>query len=93
MAKAKIGIRYCGGCNPHYERVEMIERIQSLVADRVLFTRHDQKDLDGRIAVNGCPRACVVKDLIQQVGPHHSITEEGGFNGLIEWLAALSKKE
>jgi len=70
----------------------MIERIQSLVADRFLFTRHDQKDLDGRIAVNGCPRACVVKDLIQQEGPYHSITEEDGFDGLIEWLAALSSK-
>jgi hypothetical protein len=43
MDKAKIGIRYCGGCNPHYERVEMIQRVQALVGDRLLFIRHDRQ--------------------------------------------------
>ena len=92
MAKAKIGIRYCGGCNPRYERVEMVRQIESLPGDRFLFVRHDQKNLDGLIAVNGCPRACVVKELAHQSSPYHSITGEGDLNGLIEWLAALSKK-
>ena len=77
MSKAKIGIRYCGGCNPHYERVEMIERVQSLVGDRFLFLRHDEQELDGLIAVSGCPRACAVKDLKEREVPYHSITEDG----------------
>jgi hypothetical protein len=60
MVRAKIGIRYCGGCNPHYERVEMIQQVQSRVGDRFLFVPHDQQDLDGLITVNGA-RACAVR--------------------------------
>lgn len=92
MVRAKIGIRYCGGCNPHYERVEMIQQVQSRVGDRFLFIRHDQQDLDGLITVNGCPRACMAKNLNQQGVPHHSITETSGLNNLMEWLFAFGQR-
>ena len=92
MAKAKIGIRYCGGCNPLYERVEMVRQIESLAGDRFLFVRHDQQNLDGLITVNGCSRACAGRDLGHQASPYHSVTGEGDLNGLVEWLAALNKK-
>ncbi len=65
MGNARIGIRYCGGCNSHYERVERVQRVQSRVGDRYLFVCHDERDLDGLIVVNGCLRACGAKDLNQ----------------------------
>ena len=92
MTKTKIGIRYCGGCNPHYERVEMIQRVQALVGDRLLFIRHDQQDLDGRITVNGCPRACGAKGLNQREGSHLSITEKDDLNRLVEWLFTFEQQ-
>ena len=92
MTQRRIGVKYCGGCNPRYERVEMVHRIASLAGDRVLFIRHDQNPLGGLIAVNGCPRACGVNDLALQSGSCYSITGEGDWNGLVEWLTALSKK-
>jgi hypothetical protein len=93
MAKVKIGIRYCGGCNPHYERVEMIERVQSLVEDRFLFLRHDQQDLDGLIAVNGCLRMCALEDLKLGKVLYHSIAEERDLDGLMEWLFTFEQNE
>ncbi len=93
MVKTKIGIKYCGGCNPKYERVEMIQQVQSLVGDRYLFLRHDQHDLDGLIAVNGCLRACAVKGLNQREVLYHSITEKSDFNNLLEWLFSFEQKE
>ena len=91
MAKGKIGIRYCGGCNPHYERVEMIQRVQSAVEDRFIFLRHDRQDLDGLIAVNGCLRACAVKDLKLREVPYHSIAEKGDLDSLMKWLFAFER--
>ena len=91
MAKAKIGIRYCGGCNHHYERVEAIQRVQSAVEDRFLFLRHDRQDLDGLIAVNGCLRACAVKDLRLRGIPYHSIAEKDDLESLMEWIFAFEQ--
>ncbi len=93
MAQAKIGIRYCGGCNPCYERVEMIQAVQSLAGDRFLFIRYDQQGLDGLITVNGCPRACASKDLSPPGVPCHSVEERGDFDSLVEWLFNLGKKK
>ena len=89
MVKTRIGIRYCGGCNPHYERVELIQRVQSLAGDRFIFLRYDQQDLDGLIALNGCLRACGVKDRDRREVPLYSMTEKGDVDRLMEWLYAF----
>jgi hypothetical protein len=93
MAKAKIGIKYCGGCNPMYERVEMIQEVQSLAKKRFLFLGHDQQGLDGVIAVNGCPRVCAVKDLKPEEVPYYSIAGKDDLSSLMEWLFILEQNE
>ncbi len=93
MDKAKIGIRYCGGCNPHYERVEMIQQVQSRLEDRILFVPHEQQDLDGLITVNGCPRACAAKNPNQREAPYYSVAEKSDLNSLIEWLFTFKHKK
>jgi hypothetical protein len=90
--RTKIGIKYCGGCNPAYERMEMIKRVQSQLKDQILFLRHDEQGLDGLILVNGCPRSCAAKDLNHKEISCHSITGENDFGTLIEGLTALNKQ-
>jgi hypothetical protein len=90
--KKKIGIKYCGGCNPSYERVELIRRVQALVEDRFLLLGYDQRDSCALVFVNGCPRACAGNDLDRQELPSRSITEETDFESLMDWLDALDEK-
>ena len=90
--KKRIGIKYCGGCNPHYERVDMVQKVHSLLKNRFLFLGHDQKYLDGLILVSGCPRACATKNLGQTETPFRSVFEETEFAGLIEWLTTIKGK-
>jgi hypothetical protein len=87
--KTKIGIKYCGGCNPTYERGEMIERGQSQVGEQFLFLRHDQYELDGLVLINGCLRSCATQNLNHSEVPYLSVAGESDFERLIEWLAAL----
>ena len=89
MDKKRIGIKYCGGCNPNYERVEMVQRVQTSMKDRFLFLRHDQQDLDVLVLMNGCARACAEKGLIQTKILCRSIIGEVELKSLIEWLTAL----
>jgi hypothetical protein len=70
----------------------MIQRVQALVGDRLLFIRHDQQDLDGLITVNGCPRACGAKGLNQRAVSHLSITEKGDLKRLMEWLFTFEQQ-
>jgi len=92
MVKQKIGIKYCGGCNPGYERVEMIQRVRFRFNDRFLFLRHNEPDIDALILMNGCHRTCADKDLNPIETPHCSITGENDFNSLMDWLNAFDEK-
>jgi len=87
--KKRIGIKYCGGCNPGYERVEMMEGVQFRFSDRFFFLRHDEPDIDVLILMSGCHRACAGENLNTTKIPYCSVTGENDFNGLISWLKSL----
>ena len=90
--KKRIGIKYCGGCNPGYERVEMIERVQFGFDNRFLFLRHDELDIDALVLMSGCQRACAAKDLNLTKIPHCLVAGENDFHTLIKWLKSLDRK-
>ena len=90
--KKRIGIKYCGGCNPGYERVEMIERVQFRFDDRFLFLRHDEPDIGALVLMSGCHRVCAGKDLDLTKIPHCPVTGENDFDTLIKWLKSLDQK-
>jgi len=91
-ARKKIGIKYCGGCNPTYERVEMILKAQSRLDHRFVFFLHDQTDVEALILMNGCSKACTLQDSNPTEIPHCSITGENDFETLMGWLESLDDK-
>lgn len=88
----KIGIKYCGGCNPFYERVEVVQRAQSLLKDRFIFSFDDLQDPDIMVLVSGCPRACADRNPGNFEASSHSIFGENDFESLIKWLTAFDQK-
>ena len=88
----KIGIKYCGGCNPSYERVEMVQRVQSLLKDRFIFSADDLQDSDSVVLVSGCPRACADKNTSNLEPPFYSILGENDFESLIKWLTVFDQE-
>jgi hypothetical protein len=93
MGKKKtIGIKYCGGCNPTYERVEMVQQVQSLLKDRFIFSIDDQQDSDIMVFVCGCPRACANKNSKYPEDSSRLIIGENDFKSLIDWLEGLVEK-
>jgi hypothetical protein len=90
--KKTVGVRYCGGCNPSYERVEMIQRLQCLLEDRFTFAVEELQDSDIIVLVNGCPRACADKNSNRPEVPSRSIIGESDFKNLIDWLEGLDEK-
>jgi len=88
----KIGVKYCGGCNPTYERVEIIRKIRSKLEDQILFLRYDEPGVDGLVLMSGCHRACANQDVNPTGIPHGSAIGENDFENLMDWLTSLDEK-
>jgi hypothetical protein len=54
----KVGIKYCGGCNPYYDRVALVRQIEKRLGERVEFVSAANDDVDLVLAVEGCNTAC-----------------------------------
>ena len=50
-AMLKIGIKYCGGCNPYYNRVALVGRIKTRLQGKVEFVSPDKDSVDLVLAV------------------------------------------
>ena len=54
----KVGIKYCGGCNPGYDRVALADFIKNSLHGRVEFVALGSEIVDLILAVEGCKTCC-----------------------------------
>jgi len=54
----RVGIKYCGGCNPGYDRVALLDQLAERLAGRVEFIAPPDADVDLILAIEGCKTAC-----------------------------------
>jgi len=54
----KVGIKYCGGCNPGYDRVALADYIVKSLHGKAEFVPLDHEHLDLVLAVEGCRTCC-----------------------------------
>jgi len=54
----KVAIKYCGGCNPDYDRVALAQRIKEVLSGKVQFVSPEDEDIDLVLAIEGCKTAC-----------------------------------
>ena len=58
----KVRIKYCGGCNPYYDRVALVKRLESRLQGKVEFVSPDNDNVDLVLAVEGCQTVCADLD-------------------------------
>jgi hypothetical protein len=54
----KVGLKYCGGCNPEYDRVSLVKHIQESLQGKVEFVKPESEGVGLILAVEGCSTAC-----------------------------------
>jgi hypothetical protein len=54
----KVAIKYCGGCNPDYDRVALADFVKNSLHGRVEFVSLDSDDMDLVLAIEGCKICC-----------------------------------
>ncbi|WP_027623885.1 hypothetical protein [Clostridium lundense] len=55
----RIGIKYCGGCNPRYDRKDIIEKLKSEYSDLIVELVKEKEIYDLVIILCGCTSCCV----------------------------------
>ena len=56
-----IGVKYCGGCNPRYDRVQTAKKIMAMFPE-FTFLINEKSCTDTAVILCGCSVACVAKD-------------------------------
>ena len=60
--KMDIGVKFCGGCNPMYDRGKLYKRIIEAYPEHSFETADETKNYKTLLAICGCERACVNTD-------------------------------
>lgn len=55
----KVFVKYCGGCNPRYDRAAFVQKIEEKFLDHVFSETYDDPDIS--LIVCGCSSACAEK--------------------------------
>lgn len=55
----KYGVKFCGGCNPRYERGRALKKIKENLSDKIDFEVADEEhEYDGLLIIGGCSNCC-----------------------------------
>lgn len=83
-----IRVRYCGGCNPRYDRVAAAEHVKELLAQRLAAaTCVSSEPLD--LVVCGCDTACVWKRADKENPRAFKLTSAEGVDKVVGEMEAL----
>ncbi|HNV57598.1 MAG TPA: hypothetical protein PK953_09740 [Smithellaceae bacterium] len=61
----KVIVKFCGGCNPKYDRVAYWEEIKARAGDAVTWVAADFPRPDGMLLICGCHSVCPLKHYNQ----------------------------
>lgn len=88
----KIGVKYCGGCNPHYDRKKAVENLKEKLIGSSVEPVRNNEEYDKILLVCGCPRTCIksyrsakskVYVLVYQERDFDNIDRRGEKDGLV----------
>lgn len=55
----KVGIRYCGGCNPRYDRIALVDDLRRRYPEIMFVTAGLEQNVELVLVLHGCMARCV----------------------------------
>ena len=59
----RVALKYCGGCNPGFDRVAYVDKIKSAAGPAIEWVTLDEEKFDVVLLVTGCATACPRRTL------------------------------
>ena len=54
----KCGVKFCGGCNPHYQRGDAYRKIKGDMPEVDFEYAEEDQDYDNLLVIGGCTACC-----------------------------------
>ena len=64
----RVGLKYCGGCNPVYDREAYVEKVRKISGGRIEWVSHKAEGFTTLLIVHGCDRQCVLQETDRPAG-------------------------
>ncbi len=61
--RRRVALKYCGGCDPVFDRVAYFRKIESLSANDIEWVTLDDPDYEAVLLIEGCDMACAEKSI------------------------------
>ena len=76
-----IGVRYCGGCNPRYDRNALVGRLADFFPEQEFVPAQEGKSYSAALVVYGCPTRCA--NISSLTVPASGLIYLSGFEDLL----------
>jgi 4-hydroxybutyrate CoA-transferase len=84
----KIAVKYCGGCNPRFDRkalvAELLAEFPQLVA-----VKADDPGADLGLVVGGCTRGCAANAAVYGSNGKFILCAQGEYPALCAWVTRM----
>lgn len=88
----KIGIKYCGGCNPRYDRKKLVDKVKKAVEGIHTFETAKEKNLyDFLLVVVGCKSCCADFERIHTKYGVVCIKSEKDYKRVIDLITKMNQ--
>ncbi len=72
-----MALKYCGGCDPGFDRVAACEKIKDAAGSSIEWTRFDPSGSSSVLIICGCATACPAEELdLSRAGKVVVVTQE-----------------
>ena len=62
--RKRIALKYCGGCDPGFDRVGYFREIQNTAGDQIEWVTLDDPDFESVLVISGCDTACPAQNMV-----------------------------
>lgn len=89
----RIGVKYCGGCNPRYDRTALTARLQMAWPQAQWVPARPGEALDAVLVVCGCTAACAERSELAGKYGLLVVRPPEQERQTLEWLRKLQELE
>lgn len=88
----KIRVKYCGGCNPRFDRKAITEDIRIVFPQAEVVERHAEAPVDLVTVICGCPASCASHEDLHGEYGKIVISSEEEKDKIVEAVKGLCTK-
>lgn len=89
----KVGIKYCGGCNPRFNRKSIVERLERDFPEAEIFVAKETKVADWFVVICGCTNGCATHDDLIGTCGKFIITSYKDYPGMADKIREYYKNK